>query len=696
MSEPTTRVPTEAAPSIDLKRMLPRYIIRRSTELIERAEARRRTATKDGTWMELRDEIRSKARSYHGEMPFGPRGGPLNARVVSTHERPGYRLENVLFESLPGWEVNASVYLPAYASGPFPVVVVPVGHSGKQFESYQIPAQVFARCGFAAILFDPPGQAGEKRPGNDHFHDGVRCYLTGHSANRYFVIDALRCIDYAESREDLDTNNGVAMTGVSGGGVTTIWSTLYDDRIACIGPSCCISPLKEHPVGDLYAGCPETHQFGRFADGLDQTDLVCAALPVPTLAMAGRGDEVFHIEWTRALCEEVRKAFESAGHGDRFRFFEDEGGHDYSIAQALQFARWTNRWLLDEPDRLVPDIHRDELEMAPYDIVCCHPKPEENIFTLNREMARVLKRGRNPKPGRSEITGSVRAALRIADGGNQTPDAVTGELFHTWFHYCQEIVLKPEEGIELPSTFLYPIEAGKRSLTVLYFDDRGRWEALRGHGLLARMARFVDREAPALRGIFTADLRGWGDSEPTPSPYDIAGWSGRGRPLAYISNAMGESLFAMKVRDGTASLAYVLSRPEVDAEAVVVGGYGMGGIVALHVAALSTGLKGAFAESPLARFQELAESERYAWPPEAFVPEVLNHYDVPELLAGLGPMPSLIVNPLDAVRGPLQEAATLFGEALGSSDALRIEVGLDSSEAARAQLEWLDSLETES
>jgi cephalosporin-C deacetylase-like acetyl esterase len=102
---------------------------------------------------------------------------------------------------------------------------VPVGHSGKQFESYQIPAQVFAMCGYAALTFDPPGQAGEKKPGNDHFRDGVRCYMTGATSQRFFVMDALRAVDYLATRRDVDMRRGVGMTGVSGGGFTTLYAS---------------------------------------------------------------------------------------------------------------------------------------------------------------------------------------------------------------------------------------------------------------------------------------------------------------------------------------------------------------------------------------------------------------------------------------------------------------------------------------
>jgi len=449
----------------------------------------------------------------------------------------------------------------------------------------------------------------------------------------------------------------------------------------------------EHPVGDLYAGCPETHQFRRFADGLDQIDLVCAAMPVPTLAMAGQGDEVFHIEWTRALCEEVAQAFASVGRADRFEFFEDTGGHEYSVAQALQFVRWMNRWLLRESDRPIPQAAAEDCRVEPWETVRCYPAPEENIFTINRQMARELKESRDAAPGKSEIRSAIRSALELPQEP-PAPAAITGEPFHTWLHHCQEAVLQPEEGIELPATFLYPIAEEDRSLTILYFDDRGRWEALRSSGLLARMAQFIDRDAPKLRAIFSVDLRGWGDTKPTPSPYDIAGWSGEGRPLAYISNAMGESLFGMRMRDALSALAYVRSREEVSHEEVVVAGHGMGAVVALHLAALTEGLRGVIAEAPLASFQELTESERYTWPPDAFVPEILKYYDLPELMAALTPTPALVVNPLDAEGKPVPNAASLFRDALSANNVLQVRTGLDGREAAQTQLEWLDGLES--
>ncbi|MEI7959197.1 MAG: GntR family transcriptional regulator, partial [Verrucomicrobiota bacterium] len=74
---------------------------------------------------------------------------------------------------------------------------------------------------------------------------------------------------------------------VSGGGTTTMFATLLDERIMASGPACCAVPCACHPVIDVYAPCAETLPWKRFADGYDDVDVLAAALPTPVLLMAG-------------------------------------------------------------------------------------------------------------------------------------------------------------------------------------------------------------------------------------------------------------------------------------------------------------------------------------------------------------------------------------------------------------------------
>lgn len=630
---------------VDLRNMLREHIVRQSCQMLNQIAEKRETAFDKNDWQAWRDAVRHDVATALGEMNFGP----LNIRNVSRHERSGYVIDNVLFESLPGWDVNASVYLPDAAAfpPPWPAIVVPVGHSGKQFESYQKPAQVFAKLGFVAVTFDPPNMAGEKRDGNDHFRDGIRCNLTGQSSNRYFVADAVRCIDYLETRPDVDMRSGVGMTGVSGGGFTTMFATLLDDRIKASGPSCTAVPNAYHPVLDCYAPCPETLAPGRFGQ-YDDVDVLAAALPTPLLLMAGAQDEVFKGEWSDQIATTVSRCFDKAGLVNHFAYFSDPGGHAYTIAMALEFAKWMDRWVCNRT-REMPKWAEADCEMVPDDLLKCSPRLEGNMFSINAALAVELRAHRS---GMS-VSEAIRKIANVSSNIS-APDSSGREPFLVWFHQVEEVLLQPEAGIELPVTFAYPAKKDWRGAAVLYFDDRGRWTDLRQQGFLADLSGFLnkDTDGPA---ILTVDLRGWGDSKPADAPYDIAGWADRERWVSYVSAGMGDPILGMRIRDGLAALAWLRSRREVDPERIVVGGRGMGGVVALHLAALEK-TAGVFTMDGLATFESLATSASYAWSPEDFMSGVLLHYDLPELVAALD-VPVLVANPLDAEKQPLDDTA---------------------------------------
>ncbi len=642
----TTQHPVN--PSVDLRDMVRQHIIQRSLECMEVAAERRREAMESGSTYPYIQRIRATVSSFYGDLPVGRDSEPLKTAEVSSFEKDGYRLENVLFDSFPGWQVNATVYVPLDFRPPFPAVIVPVGHSGKQFENYQFPAQFFARNGYLAVLFDPPGQAGEKQSGNDHFVDGVRCYLVGETSSRYFVADALRCIDYLETRDDVDMNAGVAMTGVSGGGTTTTLAGILDHRISLLGPSCCLTRLADLDITQCYSGCPETHIWRRYADGIDEIDLLCAASPKPVLLMAGEEDEVFRIQDTRLLAYEVAKFYQLSGAGDRFEFFADQGGHCYSLDQARQFVKFMERWMRGRTDRPVPMLPESSFRLDPYPELQCHPRQDVNMRSLAVGRARELEETRDRNAERIH-----RAAADVAgtDGKPSVPDVLFTERFRVWTHYWQQILINPEPGIELPGTFVfsedYPTGA------VLHFDDAGRNRCLYRNGTLAQAIRFMDGgESRPEYAVLSVDLRGWGDSAPAMYPYELAGWGGVDRCLAYMSAALGDPLMSMRMRDGLASLAYLRSRLEVEPEKIVVTGSGFGSVIALHVAAIDGALKGVVIWDPLISFRSLIETANYTWPADAFIPQILLHYDLPELAESL-PTPVAVLRPLDGMAQPV-------------------------------------------
>jgi hypothetical protein len=449
------------------------------------ADQRREAAIKSGNLDAYKQGIRDWVTRAHGNLPVGPDADPPQAVLVSSHQKEGYRIENLLFDSFPGWEVNATVYVPLGFRPPYRAIVVPVGHSGKQFQSYQLPCQYFARSGFLTITFDPPGQAGEKQTGNDHFRDGVRSYLVGETSNRYFVADALRCIDYLDTREDVDLRPGVAMTGVSGGGTTTIFSGVLDLRITVTGPSCCLSPLEDLAIRQCYSSCPEARMWRRYADGIDYVDLIGATAPKPTLIMAGKGDEVFRIEDTAVLAETARSLYRAGGCEDRFDFFADDSGHAYTLTQAKRFVDFLGCWFgVDEESQTPqsPALPFESFSMNPESELRCRPSQEVNMKTLSWERARILQVERNER--------KVDLGRVAADFCQWTPDfsrkvrSEVGPPFRAWLHDMHQVRLVPEGDIELQGSLLVPVDRAHAPV-VLHFDDLGRDRLLEAGGPLA-------------------------------------------------------------------------------------------------------------------------------------------------------------------------------------------------------------------
>src|SRR5579872_4702537 len=79
-------------------------------------------------WARNRPERRRELLYSLGLDPL-PRRTPLKARITRTLDRPGYRIENLVFESLPGLYVTGNLYLPKPPAGRLPAILYVCGHS---------------------------------------------------------------------------------------------------------------------------------------------------------------------------------------------------------------------------------------------------------------------------------------------------------------------------------------------------------------------------------------------------------------------------------------------------------------------------------------------------------------------------------------------------------------------------------------
>lgn len=573
----------------------------------------------------------------------------IKAQRVSCFEYERFRVENVIFCSLPGWEVNASVYLPKQP-GKYPCVVCPTGHSNKFGPNYAIPAQTFAQNGYIAVSFCPPGCAGELAYRNDHFANGLIGWLTGFWCQTHFVADALSCIDYLETRPDADLSRGVAMTGVSGGGLTAMYCAPIDERITFFAPVCCIAEQESLHFADLYTSCPEQHGKNYIKSGMDYVDILALSAPKKSLIVGGKNDEVFDCRATERLFEELKSVYALFGkESDTELYIEEETGHAYTCTMALEVVKRLNRIYKDGREAALPEIRelsRSELE--------CRPLCRVNMFTVNADLARRCE------IGRGDI--GMEDAKRILPGLlgiGALPPAPTGFTRNMdaplrWHHALQDVAIEHDSGF-IPGLFLRRGD-GQRRGAVLHIDDRGKWAALKNAAPLRAAAGYLeDKPVKGEKSVFSIDVSGFGELEAMAVPYDLAGWNDIERILAYLSVANGQCVMGYRARDALIALEFLRRQPDVDAADIVIAGRGIGGITALMAAALSGCGERVVLYDTLASYQLLCTEFPYDWNVTAVIPDILLHTDIPDLAACLGGR-CTILRPLGATHEPLAGA----------------------------------------
>jgi cephalosporin-C deacetylase-like acetyl esterase len=576
----------------------------------------------------------------------------MNARIVSSYEFEDFKVENVIFESIPGYEVNAAIYLPI-KPGKYPGVICPAGHGAKVLRSYQCPAQVFARNGYIALSFDPPG-FGEKQYMNDHFMNGSVNYLTGIWLMTYFVADAICGINYLETRADIDVRSGFTVTGLSGGGLTSVFCAILDERIKFCVPVCCLEKHEKLHLTELYTSCPEQFGPGFISAGIDYVDYICLIAPENCMMISGKQDELYDYRTAEWIFEEARQIYQLAGCGENIRFFvDDAAGHDYTVKMANEVVNCMNRVIKKVK---IPAKEFSEMDIKNIDPekLSCHISISENMFTINRNEANRLKDIRNtsfqaPAERRIALREEVRGVLGISQESFHSCAAIEECNPKTrWFHSLQKIDIVRDTDIHIPGLLMNRTGSTQKKPALLFIDEKGKWEGFRQGGILARSGRFLQSELDGNEPlILSIDITGLGELAPQPSTYDLAPWNNTENVLTYLSVALNKPVMGLRIRDALAALNYIVNRTDVDAERVMVGGRGIGAVVALHAAFLHDNISKVICMDMLSHYAAIAGTYTNEWSQSIIIPGILKYYDLPDIIACLTTSCVYIINPQD-------------------------------------------------
>ena len=324
--------------------------------------------TTKADWEARRPELRRQFLDMLGLSPLPPRTD-LKAAVTGTVGGPGFVVEKLHFQSVPGLYVTANLYRPK-AAGKHPAVLYLCGHGnvvvgGTSFGSkvsYQYHPAWFAAHGYVSLVLDTlelgeiPGEhhgTGRKGrwwwQGRGYTPAGVECW------------NAMRALDYLQTRPEVDADR-IGVTGRSGGGASSWWVAAADDRVKAIVPVAGIADLYSHvvdgagpkyPDGLIRGHCDCMYPVNTYRWDFPMVAALCA--PRPLLLGNSDADDIFPVPGYRRLAEKVRKVYALYGAADKFELLETKGPHKDTPELRAGVNRWMARWLKNEPNAKVDD-----------------------------------------------------------------------------------------------------------------------------------------------------------------------------------------------------------------------------------------------------------------------------------------------------------------------------------------------------
>ena len=387
-----------------------RHIDRRTYAAIEEND-KERNAIKGKRELDKRIQaMRAAFAASIGPLPYNP-ATPLNARVTGTLVEEDMSIEKVVFTSRPHIYVTATVYVPRDIDLPAPAILFQPGHAavGKAHPQYQQVARTIAAHGMIVMLMDPPGQGerlnyfveGEEKPRiggavPDHDQFGTLFYLAGRNPVACFLADAMRAIDYLQTRSDVDPMR-IGATGSSGGGTMTSVLAAIDPRVQAAAPGTFLTTRDAITVAamgqDIEQMWPRT-----LLDGFDHHELLTCFCPKPYLILAVDSD-AFPIDGTNEIYEYAKECYRLYGKPDNLRLFVDASLHKFTLPLARAagqfFAEVFGLPAHDVSIENVPVLTTEELNVtASGQVVWEYP----DAWPMWREAQEFLKNSYRPGP----------------------------------------------------------------------------------------------------------------------------------------------------------------------------------------------------------------------------------------------------------------------------------------------------------
>ena len=249
---------------------------------------------------------------------------PLNSKGLSSQDQPGYRLQEIEFNSTPGRRIKALLTVPAMAGQHYPAVVCIHGHGGNRHAVHD-PGSIYK--GFAAAL----AAKGVVTIAIDVGQHEV--YEEGRTLMGERLWDLMRCVDYLESVPQVDRFR-IGCAGLSLGGEMAMWLGAMDERIAASVSSGFLTVMDQ--MEQNHCMC---WKFPGLRELVDFADIYSLTAPRALQCQNGlkEGVKMFTVALARKAIAEVGVIYRDHGQEGKAELVVHDGGHEIDLPTLMTF-----------------------------------------------------------------------------------------------------------------------------------------------------------------------------------------------------------------------------------------------------------------------------------------------------------------------------------------------------------------------
>jgi len=620
-------------------------------------------------WHKRQQFVKDKLKEIIG--PF-PKKEALNPEITGIIQKEGYRIEKVIYESVPGFYETGCLYIPDNLKGKAPAILNVFGHDQASFreEYYQVIITNLVKKGMIVFAIDPLGQ-GEHVQYYDpeikfsaigysvieHEYMGNVSFLSGVSPAKYFIWDGIRAIDYLLTRKEVDPER-LGATGFSGGGTVSAYLGAFDERlkvvVPCSWPLTFQTQLETKGIQDA-----ENTLIHSLTNGITFEDLIEVRSPKPTLMAFTTRDENMAFQGARDALWEAKKVYTAFGRENNLQLVEDDAKHALTpkirLAIYAFFQKHFN--LPGNPAEEKTDLPTvKELTVTPTGQVATS-KGGKMIFDLNKtESEKLIK---NLEQSRKNMVSHLKKVKIEAKqiSGYMIPSTdkdgpfINGRYQRSGYTVQLDAIAGESEEYAIPILLFKPDDNLKHP-AIIYLHSKGKITDAEPGGEIEKLVKngYI---------VAAADVLGVGEIKNTATRGDAEG---------YTAVLIGRSMVGIQAGDIVRVVNYLKRQSNVDPLKIGAIAYNEMCLPLVHAAAFESSINNITLIGSLISFQSIVMNKFHKigitkrpnsdyWHPVEVdfswgIASVLTAYDLPDLVGSIVPRRVVLADLRDQMLEP--------------------------------------------